>query len=203
MSIQIIGYTPKKTVTEQVVDESLANANALVKYIGIDVNGVITSSNNTNTTTTSSDKSFGDIFITTTATTTHGFAVGVPFEVGSISGLTWHSGGLNMFENPFQGRLKYKGTSQKTFLILFSLHAQMGSTLVTTGLVTVQKNGLQIPPANTFIIPYVISTTQFRAVNLHTVTTLQQNDEISVWLTFQGSATTILLQDCNFTIIQI
>jgi len=204
MSIQIIGYTPKKTVTEQVVDESLANANALVKYIGIDANGLITSSNTSTTTTSSSDKSFGDIFITTSGTT-HSFTIGVPFEVGSISGMTWYSGGLNNFEIPSNGRLKYKGTSQKTFIILFSLHAQMGSTNLTTGLVTVQKNGLHIPPSNTIIIPYVTSNTHFRTVNLHTITTLTLNDEISVWLTFGGSASTssILLQDCNFTIIQI
>jgi len=99
--------------------------------------------------------------------------------------------------------LKYKGATQQTFLILFSLHGQMGSSIVSTGNLTIQKNGLSIPPANTFITPYMISTTQYRTVNLHTITTLTLNDELSVWLTFQGIATTILLQDCNFSIIQI
>jgi len=83
------------------------------------------------------------------------------------------------------------------------MHAQMGSTLVTNGQITVQKNGLQIPQSNMFITPYTISTTQFRAVNLHTVVTSVLNDELSVWLTFQGSASTILLQDCNFSIIEL
>jgi len=203
MSIQIIGYTPKKTVSEEVVQDSEANANPLTKYIGIDVNGKITAGSALTTTNTSSNQAFADTHITTASSTVHGFVIGVPFEVGSMSGLTWHSSGLNNFEMPSNGRLKYKGTTTKTFLILFSLHGQMGSTLVSVGQIIIQKNGLTIPPSNTFITPYTISTTQFRVVNLHTITNLSFNDELSVWLTFQGASSTILLQDCNFTVIEL
>ena len=83
------------------------------------------------------------------------------------------------------------------------MHAQMGKPLVSTGQIFIQKNGLQIPPSNMFITPYTISTTQYRVVNLHTGTTLSSNDALSLWLTFQGSASTILLQDCNFCLVEL
>ena len=201
MSITIYSYSPPLTSAEQVIIEANANSNALVKYLGIDANGKITQG--LSTTPVASNQAFGDTHITTASSTVHGFATGVPFEVGTIGGLTWFSNNLNMFESPSQCRLKYKGTTTKTFLILFSLHAQMGTTLVGSGQIIIQKNGLQIPPSNMFITPYTISTTQFRVVNLHTITTLALNDELSVWLTFQGSASTILLQDCNFSVIEL
>ena len=201
MSITIYSYSPPLTSAEQVIIEANANSNALSKYIGIDSNGNITTG--PTAPSSSSNQAFGDTHITTASSTVHGFATGVPFEVGTIGGLTWFSNNLNMFESPSQCRLKYKGTTTKTFMILFSMHAQMGSTLVGSGQIIIQKNGLQIPPSNMFITPYTISTTQFRVVNLHTVTTLSLNDELSVWLTFQGSASTILLQDCNFSVIEL
>jgi len=201
MSIQLISYTPALTTSQQVVADANANNYTLSKYIGIDANGNITTGPTAPNST--SNQAFGDTHITTQASTVHGFATGVPFEVGTIGGLTWFSNNLNMFESPSNCRLKYKGTTTKTFLILFSLHGQMGSTLVGSGQIVIQKNGLQIPPSNTFITPYTISTTQYRVVNLHTITTLALNDELSVWLTFQGSASTILLQDCNFSIIEL
>ena len=200
MSIQLISYTPALTTSQQIVQDANNNNYALSKYIGIDANNNITTG--LVAPNSSSNQAFGDTHITTASSTVHGFAIGVPFEVGTIGGLTWFHN-LNMFENPSNCRLKYKGTTTKTFLILFSLNAQMGTTLVSTGQIVLQKNGLQIPPSNTFITPYTISTTQFRVVNLHTITTLGLNDELSVWLTFQGSASTILLQDCNFSIIEL
>jgi len=199
--INIINLPKSKTASEQVVTDALSNVYPLTKYIGIDANGKITTGQTAPD--SSSNQAFGDTHITTQSSTVHGFAIGVPFEVGTIGGLTWFSNNLNMFESPSNCRLKYKGTTTKTFLILFSLHAQMGSTLVSVGQIIIQKNGLQIPPSNTFITPYTISTTQFRSVSLHTITTLALNDELSVWLTFQGFASTILLQDCNFSIIEL
>jgi len=199
--INIINLPKSKTASEQVVTDALSNVYPLTKYIGIDANGKITTGQTAPD--SSSNQAFGDTHITTQSSTVHGFAIGVPFEVGTIGGLTWFSNNLNMFESPSNCRLKYKGTTTKTFLILFSLHAQMGSTLVSVGQIIIQKNGLQIPPSNTFITPYTISTTQYRTVNLHTITTLALNDQLSVWLTFQGSASTILLQDCNFSIIEL
>jgi len=201
MSISIIKYENKKTVSEEIVSDAVANNASLIKYIGIDSNGNITTG--PTAPGSSSNQAFGDTHITTQSSTVHGFAIGVPFEVGTIGGLTWFPNNLNMFESPSNCRLKYKGTTTKTFLILFSLHAQMGTTLVSTGQIIIQKNGLQIPPSNTFITPYTISTTQFRSVSLHTITTLSFNDELSVWLTFQGASSTILLQDCNFTVIEL
>jgi len=201
MSIQLISYTPALSTSQQVVQDANNNNYPLTKYIGIDSNGNITTG--PTAPGSSSNKAFGDTHITTQSSTVHGFAVGVPFEVGTIGGLTWFSNNLNMFQSPSNCRLRYIGTTTKTFLILFSLHGQMGTTLVSNGLITLQKNGLTIPPSNTFITPYTISTTQFRVVNLHTITTLSLNDELSVWLTFQGSASTILLQDCNFSIIEL
>jgi len=202
MSITFYNYTPPLTTSEQVVADANANNYTLLKYIGIDANNKITSGSAAPDSSSASNQAFGDTHITTQSSTLHGFAIGVPFEVGTIGGLTWYSN-LNIFENPSQCRLKYKGTTTKTFMILFSLHAQMGSTLVSTGQIVIQKNGLQIPPSNMFITPYTISITQFRVVNLHTITTLALNDELSVWLTFQGSASTILLQDCNFSVIEL
>jgi len=199
--INIINLPKSKTASEQVVTDALSNVYPLTKYIGIDANGKITTGQTAPD--SSSNQAFGDTHITTQSSTVHGFAIGVPFEVGTIGGLTWFSNNLNMFESPSNCRLKYKGTTTKTFLILFSLHAQMSSTLVSVGQIIIQKNGLQIPPSNTFITPYTISTTQYRTVNLHTITTLALNDELSVWLTFQGFASTILLQDCNFSIIEL
>jgi len=199
--INIINLPKSKTASEQVVTDALSNVYPLTKYIGIDANGKITTGQTAPD--SSSNQAFGDTHITTQSSTLHGFAIGVPFEVGTIGGLTWFSNNLNLFESPSNCRLKYKGTTTKTFLILFSLHAQMGSTLVSVGQIIIQKNGLQIPPSNTFITPYTISTTQYRTVNLHTITTLALNDQLSVWLTFQGSASTILLQDCNFSIIEL
>jgi len=201
MSISIIKYENKKTVSEEIVSDAVANNASLIKYIGIDENNKLTTGQTTPS--SSSNKAFGDTHITTQSSTIHGFAVGVPFEIGSISGMTWFPNNLNMFESPSNCRLKYKGTTTKVFLILFSLHAQMSSTLVSTGLITLQKNGLSIPPSNTFITPYTISTTQYRSVNFHTLTSLSLNDELSVWLTFQGVAATMLLQDCNFTVIEL
>jgi len=201
MSIQLISYTPALSTSQQVVQDANNNNYPLTKYIGIDSNGNITTG--PTAPGSSSNKAFADTHITSASSTVHGFVIGVPFEVGTIGGLTWFPNNLNMFESPSNCRLKYKGTTTKTFLILFSLHAQMGTTLVSTGQIIIQKNGLQIPPSNTFITPYTISTTQFRSVSLHTITTLSFNDELSVWLTFQGSASTILLQDCNFTVIEL
>jgi len=102
MSIQIISYAPKKTVSEEVVDDANANANAAVKYIGIDINNKITTYTPTTVPSNpTSVKSFGDTYITTQASTVHGFAVGVPFEIGTMGGLTWFSNNLNFFENPY------------------------------------------------------------------------------------------------------
>lgn len=190
----------KKTTTQEIEEASLSNTNSVYKIIGLDSNNKLTSELKGVSQSTSS--AFGDTHILSQATTLHAFGAGIPFEIGSINGLTFYSN-LNLFESPSNARLRFKGSTTTNFLLLVSLHAQMSSSLVTTGNIIINKNGLSIPPSNTFITPYTISTTQYRTVNLHTITSLSLNDEISVWLTFQGASSTILMQDFNLTLIQI
>lgn len=189
----------KKTTKEEIEEATQTNTNSIYKIIGLDSNNKLTSELKG---TPSTNSAFGDTHILSQATTLHAFGAGIPFEVGSINGLTWFSN-LNLFESPSNCRLRFKGNTSTNFLLLASLHAQMGSTLVTTANIIINKNGLSIPPSNTFITSYVISTTQYRNANLHSITSLSLNDEISVWLTFQGASTTILMQDFNLALIQI
>lgn len=88
-----------------------------------------------------------------------------------------------LFDSPLVGRIRYKGTPTKWFLVRF-----MGSCATVAGgpidiTTAIRKNGSAISTANFAPTETVVSTTQFKTIRGECMVQLATNDYVSAFVT--------------------